>query len=228
MREEHGGGDVPPPDARRYRRLLRLFFPAEVVRRHGEEMETTFLRLLDLERSRRGRRGVAAVWAHAVVDGILTGWLRRRSASPGGGRAGRWSGAGVSWLDVKLGLRMLVKQPALTMVAVFALAIGIPVGLVPTHIANAVQAPLPVDEGDRVRMLRNFNVATSRPESPSSQDFMQWREELTTFEVLGAVTSGAYNVISEDGRAAPVQGAEVTASTFEILRVPPHHYELNY
>ena len=35
------------------------------------------------------------------------------------------------------------------------------------------------------------------------------------------MTSGSYNVISEDGRAAPVQGAEVTASTFAILRVPP-------
>ena len=66
---------------------------------------------------------------------------------------------GVSWLDVKLGLRMLVKHPGLTLVAVFALAIGIPFGLFTTHLAKALEAPLPVDEGDRVLVLRNFNLA---------------------------------------------------------------------
>ena len=34
---------------------------------------------------------------------------------------GRAFGLGASWLDVKLGVRMLLKQPALTIVAVFAL-----------------------------------------------------------------------------------------------------------
>ncbi len=134
----------------------------------------------------------------------------------------RMPNLGMSWLDVKLGLRMLVKQPGLTCAAVFALAIGIPVGLYPTHLMNVLEAPLPVDEGDRIYMLRYLNVATSRAEAPSLQDFMHWREELTTFEAVGAATIGAsYNVISEDGRAAPVQGAEVTASMFNILRVRP-------
>ena len=123
---------------------------------------------------------------------------------------------------MKLGLRMLAKHPGLTLVAVFALAVGIPVGLLPTHLENSLQAPLPFDEGDRIHALRNFNVVTSNPEAASLQDFMQWREELTTFEAIGVATMRArYNVISEDGRAAPVQGAEVTASVFDILRVPP-------
>ena len=87
---------------------------------------------------------------------------------------------------------------------------------------NALEAPLPVDEGHRIQMLRHFNVATSRAEASSLQDFMHWRDKLTTFEAVGAATMRAsYNVISEDGRVAPVQGAEVTASTFDILRVPP-------
>ena len=209
-------------DASRYQRLLRLFFPAEVVRRHGEEMEATFLRLLDLERSRRGRLGAAAAWLRAVADGIWNGWLRRRGRASGVTRAGRWSGAGISWLDVKLGLRMLVKYPGMTAVSVFALAIAIPAGLGPMHVVNAVLAPLPEDESGRIRALRNFNVATRRGEASSLRTFAQWREELTAFDVLGAVTMrAAYNVISEDGRAAPVQSAEVTASTFDILQVPP-------
>ena len=50
MTGEEGGGGRPPSDARRYGRLLRIFFSEEVVRRDGEEMEATFLRLLELPR----------------------------------------------------------------------------------------------------------------------------------------------------------------------------------
>jgi len=129
---------------------------------------------------------------------------------------------GVSWLDVRLGLRLLVKQPGLTGVAVFALAIGIPVGLIPIHAANALQAPPPFDEADQILMLKNIDVGTSRWEAPSPYDFAQWRDELTAFGTLAMTTRGAsYNVISEDGRAAPIRGAEVTASTFDIVRVRP-------
>ena len=48
-----------------------------------------------------------------------------------------------SWLDVKVGLRLLRKHPMLNLAAVFALAVGIPVGLAPSHLARALEAPLP-------------------------------------------------------------------------------------
>jgi len=127
----------------------------------------------------------------------------------------------VSTLDVKLGLRMLAKNPGLTCVAVFALAIGIPFGMVPAHFVNAIEAPLPFPEGDRIRTLRNFNVAISRHETPSLYDFTQWRDELTTFDALGVARRGAFNVNGEDGHAAPVAGAHVTARSFDIVRVTP-------
>ena len=54
-------------------------------------------------------------------------------------RAWEWlGGLGASWLDVKLGLRMLLRHPGLTIVAVFALSIGIPAGLIPIHILDAM------------------------------------------------------------------------------------------
>ena len=51
----------------------------------------------------------------------------------------------LSWLDVKVGLRMLRKHPMLNLAAVFALAVGIPVGLAPSHLARALEGPLPGD-----------------------------------------------------------------------------------
>ena len=182
----------------------------------------------DIERgTSRGRASVRYV-RNVVRSAFSVSSARRQGGMRGERVRERLDGTrrrfalGISWLDVKLGLRMLVKQPGLTLVAVFALAIGIPIGLLPTHLENALRAPLPVDQGDRILVLRNFNVATSNPEAASLRDFMEWREELTTFEAVGATSMRAfYNVISEDGSAAPVQGAEVTASLFDILRVPP-------
>ncbi len=50
---------------------------------------------------------------------------------------------GFSWIDLRIGLRMLRKHPLLNLAAVFALAVGIPVGLAPSHLARALEAPLP-------------------------------------------------------------------------------------
>ncbi len=198
-------------------RLLRRALPSRIRCLRGADMEATFLDML--RHDRRGWRGRVILWFSEARDLISTGVQLRWHGTPG-----RWRvpNPGLSWLDVKVGLRMLVKHPGLTCVAVFALAVGIPVGLVPMHAANALQAPPPFDEADRIQVLKNFNVATSSWEAPSLYDFAQWREALTSFETLGATTRGAsYNVLSEDGRAAPVRGAEVTASTFDIVRVRP-------
>lgn len=135
----------------------------------------------------------------------------------------RGSRLSVSWLDVKLGSRMLLKHPGLTAVSVFALAIGIPVGLAPSWLADAVEAPLPHPDGDRVRALRYWDLETTGPESATWYDYTQWRAELTSFESLGALRLSGYNVAFDGAMGAPVPGAEVTASTFGVLRAAALH-----
>ena len=62
-----------------------------------------------------------------------------------------WGGLGISRLDLKLGIRMLVKHPWLTLVVVFALGIGIPASLTPHHLLDAVLDESPsFDQGDQV------------------------------------------------------------------------------
>lgn len=132
----------------------------------------------------------------------------------------RFAVPGVSWLDVKLAARMLFKQPGLTLAAVFALAVGIPVGLLPLHVLGSLTRPLPVEEGQEIVLVRNYDVAESEPVT-RLHDFAQWREALSSFEDLGMWRSEWYNVRSEGGRTAEVAGSEVTASVFSLLRVPP-------
>ena len=128
-----------------------------------------------------------------------------------------------SWIDVKLGVRMLRKHPGLTLVSVFALAVAIPVGLAPLQVFSAFRAPLPVRDGDRIRAIRYYNVGTSGPTArgASLYELNVWREALTSFEALAAYRTGAYSVASGSGPGPRVSGAEVTASNFGILGVAP-------
>ena len=128
---------------------------------------------------------------------------------------------GSSWLDVKLGLRMLGKQPGLTLVAVFALSIGIPASMIPVHLIDSLSAELPFPEGDRIVGMRIRNIVERRPVPRVLHDYYAWKDELRSFEAIGAARSDPINVVSDDGRAAPIRGSEITASAFDLLRVPP-------
>lgn len=205
-----------PREAGRLSRFFRQLLPGDMGAEVCDELDRQQL-------ERRAQLGAAVAWlwlaAHLLLPQtwVLALMLRRREREP---RRKRW-GLGVSWLDVKLGLRMLRLNPGLTIVAVFALSIGIPASLIPIHGMDAMSAPLPFDEADRIVGLRNRNIVDGRTEAGSLHDFFVWREALTTLEAVAAAKRDPYNVISEDGRAAPVVGSEITASAFRILRVPP-------
>jgi predicted permease len=126
-----------------------------------------------------------------------------------------------SWLDVKLALRMLVKHPLLSLSAVFALAVGIPVGIAPTHLAGAVEAPLPGDTDNRVRAIRLWNPATNDVDVTGYQAFAFWKASLQSFAIMAAFRTSSYNVASDDGRAASVPGAELSPDAFSMLRAAP-------
>ena len=126
-----------------------------------------------------------------------------------------------SWLDVKLALRMLPKHPMLNLAAIFALAVGIPVGLAPSHLARALEAPLPGDAEPQVRALRHWDPLSSGVAPTWDGDFTFWAQTLRSFSSLGAFRTSSYNVASADGRAAPAGGAQLSASVFQMLRARP-------
>ncbi|MHB1326651.1 MAG: ABC transporter permease [Gemmatimonadales bacterium] len=126
-----------------------------------------------------------------------------------------------SWLDVKLGLRMLVRHPLLSLAAIFALAIGIPVGIAPAHVAAALEAPLPGDPQHRIRAIRNWDPLAANVHATRYEEFEFYARELKSFSALAAFRTSSYSVASDDGRAAPVAGTEISADGFSILRTPP-------
>lgn len=83
-----------------------------------------------------------------------------------------------SWIDVKVELRMLRKHPMLNLAAVFALAVGIPVGLAPSHLARALEASLPGDADDRLRAIRYWDPLSSGVAPTWDGEFTYWTQTL--------------------------------------------------
>lgn len=138
------------------------------------------------------------------------------------------SDRGLAWLagmslDLKLGLRMLVKYPGLTVVGVLGMAVAVAIGAVSFAVIYAIIDPaLPLDEGDRVVAIQNIDTRRSDDGYRTHlHDLATWREALRAVEFIGAYHTVDRNLITPGGRPEPVRIAEMTASGFRVARVPP-------
>ena len=137
-------------------------------------------------------------------------------------RAKRTDRLGVSWLDFKVGFRMLARYPGLTVVGTVAIAIAIALGTLYFEAVNKWQNPrLRVPGGGRVVSVRAWDAGQLAPEARTLHDFAVWREDVKTIDQLGAAILFARNLATDDGRVEPVRGAEVTASAFALMGTAP-------
>src|SRR5918999_1350071 len=126
-----------------------------------------------------------------------------------------------SWLDLRLGGRMLVKHPALTAIATIAVAFAIAVGTVGFEVARQALWPtIPLPDGNAIVALRNWNVADQAEVPASRRDYELWRDGLSTITDLSAVDVEERNIAVGAGPGQPDTVANVTASTFALTRVP--------
>jgi putative ABC transport system permease protein len=161
---------------------------------------------------------------HDVARGLAPAAVRRRDlrnilASAGSvwAESLRPSAWRPSLVDVRLGLRTMLRTPGLSLVAIFALGIGIPVGLAPMHAVDALEQPLPGDPDGRIRTLCYWRDTVH--EHATAGDYSLWRTSLRSFGALAAYRPTPVN-LDMGGAALSVPGIETTASTFEILRTP--------
>jgi hypothetical protein len=138
------------------------------------------------------------------------------------GASGRGPLRAVSWLDWKLGARLLLKYPALTIIGGVSLAGAIAIGAIGIEVADELlYKRLPFDEGGRVVRLETQDTAASRVEPRVLHDFAIWRLSLKTVAELGAARLSERNVLTGEGRVESLRVAEITASAFPLTRVPP-------
>ena len=128
----------------------------------------------------------------------------------------------ISWLDWKLGARLLLKYPALTIIGGLSLAAAIMIGAVGIEVADELlYKRLPFEEGGRVVRLETRDTVASRVEPRVLHEFAIWRRSLKTVAELGAARVSERNVLTGEGRVESLRVAEITASAFPLTRVAP-------
>ncbi len=116
---------------------------------------------------------------------VAFGGVEKHKESLRDGRGLAWLG-GLS-LDLKLGFRMLVKYPGLTLVGGLAMAFAIWAGAVTFVLVGLFISPtLPLPGGDRIVQIRNWDVAANGAEPRALHDFVVWRDALRSVTDLGA------------------------------------------
>ncbi|MEE8520079.1 MAG: ABC transporter permease [Gemmatimonadota bacterium] len=125
--------------------------------------------------------------------------------------------------DIRYGLRMLVKNPGIAVISILAFTLGI--GLTTTMFSivyGAIYRGLPFEEPRELMHLERNNL----PEDIESMevtihDFIDWREQQTTFEDLTAFYNRSSYLAGSEGRPERYTGAFLSANFLGQLGVQP-------
>ena len=126
------------------------------------------------------------------------------------------------WQDCLFAARMLWKQPAVTLMALIVLALGI--GATTTIFSalnTVVLEPLPYKDADRLVRLWESNLSQGRPENPVSvPNFQDWQTQQSAFEQLAASELTTFN-LTGFGEPQRIPALRVTSNLISTLDVPP-------
>src|ERR1700689_2919720 len=125
--------------------------------------------------------------------------------------------------DLRYGSRTLRKNPAFSVVAVLALAVGIGANTAMFSVAYGILLrPLPYPGADRVAVVymryfpRDFAFGTL-----CVRDYLMWKENNRAFEDPSLFTGRSMDIGGKGSVPEQVQGASVTAGFFSTLKVRP-------
>ncbi|MBD0327184.1 MAG: ABC transporter permease, partial [Pyrinomonadaceae bacterium] len=126
------------------------------------------------------------------------------------------------WQDVRYGMRMLVKSPGVTAIAVLAIALGVGANTAIFSVVNAViLRPLPFSQPERLVRVFGTNVKKGASSNPTSYlNFSDWRDHSRSFEQMAAYSEGSAALTGE-GTPEQIEGATISASIFPMLGVQP-------
>jgi predicted permease len=125
----------------------------------------------------------------------------------------------VFWRDLVFASRMLLKDRALTVTAVVALALGIGANTALfTIIRSALLRPLPYAAPEQ--LVRIWSSDSGRPAARSKSsypDFLDLQSRNQTLASLGAFAPGTFIINNNRGELAQVEGVFVTSDIFPML-----------
>ncbi|MFL6531524.1 MAG: ABC transporter permease [Chthoniobacterales bacterium] len=125
--------------------------------------------------------------------------------------------------DLRYALRMLMKSPAFSVVAIIALALGIGANTAIFSVVNAVLLrPLPYPHSEQLVVLRE-RANTFEAGAVSYPNYLDWRAGQHSFTDLALLNRSTFNFAESNGDAPPdrVAGARVTYNFLTVLGMKP-------
>jgi putative ABC transport system permease protein len=127
------------------------------------------------------------------------------------------------WKNLVYSIRMLLKRPSLTAIAILAIGLGIGANTAIFSVVNTVLLrPLPYDHPERLVNLatEQRNQALDGRGAFSIPDFLDVQKSSTTLEYVATV-QGVGTVVTEGGDPERLLGSAVSADYFPALGVKP-------
>ena len=125
--------------------------------------------------------------------------------------------------DLRLGFRMLLRTRLLSLVAVLTIGLGVGATSFAFNFAYGVLGrDLPVRDADRLMVVQQTEPGQGSQGSPIPiKDYVDFRDQQTSFEMLRGGYSGTVNVGGDEGPPERFQGGFVTVGFLEMLGVQP-------
>jgi putative ABC transport system permease protein len=147
-------------------------------------------------------------------------WTRKDAPVPGE-RGGSVYRLGIM-RDARHALRMLVRTPAFSAVAIMTFAVGIGVNTAVFSVVNSVLLrPLPYPDADRIAMVWVDNTRERIKEDINSYpNYRDWRDQNSSFAHLAGYAEAAF-ALTGAGEPERLFGAEVTTNFFDVMGIKP-------
>jgi putative ABC transport system permease protein len=196
-------------------RLRTLFGLRDHERDFDDELEVH----LAMAEERKIHNGMTPREARRTARLELGGLTQLREA----GRETRGlPGLDICWLDMKLGVRTMIRYWRLTVVGGLAMTVAFAIaGMVFAVMNQFVEPTLPFEEGDRIVALQIWHTEAQRSQEIRNEDFARWRGPRRSVEDVSAFRNVLRSLRIDNGPTETVSVAEMSASGFDVVRVPP-------
>jgi putative ABC transport system permease protein len=147
-------------------------------------------------------------------------------ASGGAGGSGRRIAGRVTWFvvnDIRYAFRQIAKNPSFTLIAIFALALGIGANTAIFSVVNAVLLrPLPYPDSDKLIVLREHSKTFERG-AVGYMNWLDWHAAQRSFTDVALVRREAFNFSISAGNGAPerVRGIRASSGFLSVLGLKP-------
>src|SRR4030095_8183535 len=127
----------------------------------------------------------------------------------------------ISLGEIRLGLRLIVKQPILSITIILALATGVCLTTIGfTFREEIVNGRRPYHAGERVARVYVLSHAGT-PVEPHIEQYHALRDRAASFEHVGAVGVRSFTLLRGPGEVESIQGTYLTPRSMAQLEASP-------